>query len=152
MNINWPRWIRASLIKHYSDIVTDMLMLIEGQKREAFSAMEFFELRSVGPFCRELSHSFYETTLEVNTLLSCPVGDNIYTMDRIIGKVVKAFQPFTIYKIGNQPGDNNSTSIGCMKVLSDPGIRVVQFGQVDKDVNLQHGSISAIFQAELEDT
>lgn len=153
MNIDWPRWSIASIIKHFSDeIKSDTFpVFIEGMDRETNKDTDFAEIRVDGPWTNEISADYWRIYCEVNILIQSVMSDSdLYLIYRHIGLVNMAFQKcISVFKYGDEPLDDGSF-LGCFKLVIDrynrEQVKTSNFGQIDKSVKLQQATVEAHYE------
>jgi hypothetical protein len=142
MNTNWPKWIKASIAKHFDSNRGGITLFVEGQKRPATESTERFELRVDGPDVNQTGPVYYTLDTVVNILITSVSNEtNIYRMDALKGIILNAFtSSIPIYKYG---GD--STLLGCLQLKSQIDTRDLGL----RDTTLRQVSISAFYSIDL---
>ena len=153
-NSNWPKWLKASIYKHFDARKGTYTLSFEGQLPKATSGLEAWaELRVDGPYCQEISKDYWELYVEVNALISAHKSpDNLYAFDEMIGQFLSAFtSSIDVLKYGNGVGDNEA-QLGCLAMLvgTRQQLQVSQFGQIEADSDLQQAVVEAHYQMHLE--
>lgn len=153
-NKNWPKWLKASIYKHFDARKGSYNLSFEGQLPKATNDLaSWVELRVDGPYCRELSKDYWELYVEINTLISAQQSpDNLYAFDEMIGYFLAAFtSSIDIFKYGSGV-DDNSAQLGCLSMLigTRQQLQVSQFGQIEPDSHLQQAVVEAHYQMYLE--
>jgi len=152
-NPNWPRWIFASLSKHFADAmeVAKIPLFIEGQYRDTDELKEFVELRMQGPTYRQISKGCWWLRVEINILIQFTMNDKDYHRPhQMVGIVAAAFKDAIIaYKKGKGP-DDDQTVLGCLQLLQDSRSREFlethQFGQIDKKTNIIQAAVEGHYK------
>lgn len=134
MRQHWPRWIKASLNKYFTDQLNPLYLLIEGTEREKGTIdHQHAELRVDGPHVTELSKGYWQLEVVVDVLILLKMGiQDIYAIDRIAGNVLAAFQSsIPVFQYGNGPDDDPLTMLGCLLLCPDDkeSIIITNFGQ-----------------------
>ena len=152
-NPNWPRWIFASVSKHFADALTPLF--IEGQHRDTREFKDFFEMRVDGPTLREVSKGFWVFRLEINILVQSAMDDkNYHRIHQDVGNAAAAFaSAIDVFKKGNSPQDDQSY-LGCLQLLQNRETRdfleINHFGQIDVKTMLMQASVEGHYKMELE--
>lgn len=154
-NENWPRWLVASVNKHFSQLEDeDIKVFYEGQVRQTADWDDFVEVRVDGPYWRQTTRNNYIVRIEVNILIqhSISPAKNLYTITTINGKVGRCMSTIPVYKLGSETGDDG-TQIGCLELVSNPAsrdwTRHNEFGQIETKTSLRQESVEGHFQIEL---
>ncbi len=152
VNSNWIRWIKASFAKHFDSCKGSYGFIVEGSIKPD-DLHNFFELRLDVTNLR-LSDQTWKANIAVNILVSCDVSDtDLYLMERLVGTIAAGFRSFMMYKLGTGSEDNSTESIGCARLIELPGsetnVKISDFGQWNKDVQIQQGNVEGHFLAEL---
>ncbi len=151
---NLPRWILASVSKHFDDRRSGLTMFIEGQWRNTRELKDFLELRIDGPQYFENSKEDWTLESEVNVLVSSTFDENNYhRLHTNAGIVVKAFTDILVYRYGNGIEDDQSF-VGCMKIQhrarTTDNIQVRYFGMLNSDEPIQQATVTASYRLELQ--
>lgn len=127
MNVNWPRWIKASIGQHFQTAMDPIAFHLEGIGDPELLPLERIEVQVDGPNVSEKLASEYWLNVYVNLLLVTePKETDIMYHEKMFGLALEAFQKgIFVYKYGNQPDDNPSESIGCLQLVSD--LRTTKF-------------------------
>ena len=156
MNANLPRWLLSSMADHFSTIAATQTGLNyyveavdEPEVRDFQTDSALFKL--TGPVVHQGSGGVEWYSLEMIILLTDIIqlrNDNAYSIQNWAG----AFQAsmindaLSIYRRGDGVEDDDSL-IGCLE--PDPSVRnnvrVVSYGQVDKDLRIKQCSINGRF-------
>ncbi len=145
MNQNWPRWIIASVAKHFDDRRQGLKLFMEGMDHVE-DKTEYIELRIDGPYILELSKDYFKLTVEVNVLVqSARNPTDLFKIYKDCGIVVKAFSDvIKIFKYGNGDDDDQSL-LGCMILVHSndarEALRVSHFGQHSAMVPMMRSSV-----------
>jgi len=156
-NPNWPRWIFASVSKHFTDSVSaaGLTLFIEGQHRDTRELKDFLEMRTDGPTLREVSKGFWVFRLEINILVQSAMDDkNYHRIHQDVGVAAAAFATaIDVFKLGNNPQDDQSY-LGCLILIqnrsSQDYLEINHFGQIDKKTKLMQASVEGHYRMELE--
>jgi hypothetical protein len=153
MNKNWPRWIFASISKHFNDRRDGLPLFIEGQKRNTHELASFLELRVDGPHLTEVSKGDWLIEVEINILVQTAMNETNYHVHHTnCGIAQAAFTTIEVYRYGTGPDDDQSFFC-CMQLLQDrrgrDRIELNQLGQIDKDVPLMHATVEGHYKMRL---
>jgi len=145
-----PRWILASVSKHFDARRESLDMFIEGQHRDTQDKKNFIELRVDGPYFTELSKGYWRIYSEINVLVQSAMDDqNFHTIWTNIGIVAAAFTSIPVYKYGNGPDDDGSL-FGCMNLISEARgkerIQVSYFGKIAPSAELQQATVEGHYE------
>jgi len=147
---NWPRWIFASITKHFAGIIT-LDVFLEGMDRQTKDLESFAEIRIDGPRTNELSADYWRLYVEINVLIQTIMDDSsLHSHWDNIGNVNMAFtQGICVHKYGDGDDDDDS-SLGCLMLVTDrydrENIITSNFGQIDKSVTLQQATVEAHYE------
>ena len=149
MNVNWPRWTRASFnVAFVNAISTEsgLPLFIEGTDRRTEKLPAYAELRLSGPSVTELSRGYFQLDLMVDVLVCTKRNDgDIYAHDRSIQSALSAFTTnVSVFQFGDDP----SVLVGCYVLLprSKESIAITNFGQVDPTVRMFQSTIEATYR------
>jgi hypothetical protein len=157
MKQHWPRWIYASMSKHFNTEMTGtgLKVFLEGTDRDTDDlGLEHVEFRQDGPRIRELNANEYWVWVAINILFKSSMdGTNFHNKYVMAGKVVEAFSDtITLFKLGDGPDDDDS-AFGCMVLQDRPnGIQVNHFGQIEQSLRVEQGTVEAHYIAYLTET
>jgi len=154
---NWPRWIFASVSKHFLDAASaeSIPLFIEGQHRDTRLEKDFFELRTDGPTLREVSKGCFVFGLEINIIVQSAMNDtNYHRIHQNVGVAAAAFDKgIPVYKKGSGPDDDQSF-VGCLQLLQNRETRdfveINHFGQIDKQTKLMQASVEGHYRMYLQ--
>lgn len=158
-DFNWPRWVQASVGKHFKDvaIANSYPAIVEGIDERTTAFMESYdrlEIRINGPFVKELSHNFWHFEVGANILIMSHMGGqlpNAYFGTEIAGRMAKAAdEPIPVFKYGNGVDDDQSL-IGCLTLLrgSKESVKVHQFGEINKEDRLRQTAVDVNLAMEI---
>lgn len=155
MNIdeNWPRWIRASIAKHFQTVLTGRVsMYLEGDVPLNGNNLDnYVELRIDGPDLSILSPKLSKLIVVVDALVvNLKSTNNIYIFDQNIGITMTAFtRAIQVLKYGNGPNDDMSEAF-CLKQTPDVNndrVILTRFGQINPDIRIQQTSLECTYEA-----
>lgn len=149
MNINWPRWIFASVSKHFSTNSGGITMYIEGDDRDTGKETNYFEFRMNGPMLHELTQDFWRIDICINILISSKRNDaSIHTLQTLVGTLASAFKnSIEVYKYGN---DNSLLGCLILRKIGDDVIKISNLGILNPEVQINQSSIEAYYRMYLE--
>lgn len=111
MNVNWPRWIKASIRRHIKTILGDCTLILEGQERKDNEPLTRYELRIDGPDTDEVAEGEFELSIYINLLIMTERSNiQLYTHENSIGLA----QSSLTLVIAVTKTDDNNEQIGCM--------------------------------------
>lgn len=155
MNLNWQRWITASLYKHFKDACdsASLFMYIEGTDRRTNEQRTYAELRVDGPYYTELSKGYWQIDVDIDVLVMDKTNNvDLYSMQRAIGNVLAAFTTdIPVFMYGAGTDDDPMTQLGCFKLLPNDAepIRVTNFGQPKLEIKESQASVEARYRMNL---
>ncbi len=150
MNPNWPRWIVASVAKHFSTALENILpMSVEGEDGPITNDSDYCELRIDGPFARERDKGDWELYIEINVLITSIKDErDAYKIHRNNGLVGQAFiGNISVYRYGNGEVDDSGLE-GCL-ILQSQGrdsLVINNFGQVETDVRVMQSTVEGHYK------
>lgn len=154
-NKSWMRWSKASISKHFQDLLTPSYpMFIEGQHRDTDAIPNFFELRVDGPRLLEVSKDCWKLRVEINILCQAVMNDTDYhIIDDMGGLAQSAFTyDIPVYRYGNRSGDDDSF-LGCYIIQQNREhvdyIEGNQLGQIDIQTKLLQSMVEAHYVMDL---
>lgn len=154
MNENWPRWMRASMIKWFTDAIKKKGVTSYIETNEHIDAngnyitklQRWTEARFNGPLTTPITLSTFHHQVIVNFLVSTKLDQvNAYAHDVTVGIVYSAFvNSIPVFKFGTGEDDDQSL-LGCFQLEADNknAIQVAHFGQIDTDVKITQSIIEA---------
>lgn len=157
MNPNWTRWIHASLVLHFKEIIEtkgNLKLYVEGQDRpEGFTDTEDrVEFRWDGPYAREVSRGYWVIELEINLLMISSTGkDDTHKHKKFVGLVQTAFtNTINVMRRGDGVDDNN-TLLGCLQLRTDDqeAITTSYFGKIETDVSIEQTAVEGHYKMNL---
>lgn len=156
---NWPRWIKASIYKHFKNLATLPVFLEAEPNRKTNQDVSFLEVRMDGPYLHEVVSDSFDVRIEVNILIQTQQsiltaqGFDTYTPDRIAGDVALMFtKSISIFKLGAGTGDDQ-TLLDCLTLdTSDRsrGIIIHQFGLLQPALPVVQDSVEGRYFTRLK--
>lgn len=166
MNQHWPRWIAASVHKHFVTQlpvkIPGITIFIEGQWRKMHEKQNFFEVRLDGPRIRQTGKREWLVYGEVNILCqatqieSYQNSSEVYTTDvhaihRLTGAAASCFTDINLFKYGNDVTVDDGTFLACWRRLDDlrgeNRIQINLFGQIEVATALVQATVEAHYEA-----
>lgn len=146
MDTNWPRWIFASIGKHFESQVSGIPMMMEGEHRDDQSAKDSMEIRMDGPSINEINKNIWKITLDINVLINSAMDDiNFFRLHVNVGKVSAAFITIQVLKYGD-----GEALLGCLELRQSSGnreiLKVNHFGQVAPDIKLLKATVEGHYE------
>ena len=153
MNQHWPRWIFASISKHFDDRKGNLPLYIEGQLRQP-GVKDLLELRIDGPYLTEESRNYWRLYVEVSVIVQSTMDAHDYhRIHRNCGFVASLFTAIPLYKLGDSVDDNPTEQFGCLSLVQDIGkrerIQINHFGKIDPATDLLQSSVEAHYVTHL---
>ena len=155
MDKNWPRWMKAGMLKYFVGVVQEQNGVtcyletaehIDKNGNFITKLDTWAEARFNGPVTTPITETEFHHAAIVNFLISTKLDQsNFYNHDRTVGLVYEAFiNSIPIFKLGDGPDDDQSL-LGCFQLEADNkfAIQVAHFGQLDVDVKLTQSIIEA---------
>lgn len=152
ININWPRWIHASITKHIVTIVEagSVAIYVEGSPKIK-KASNFTELRIDGPYFKALTKGYWKIRAEVNILIQHDLSDtNLYAMNDIQGLVCTALTDIPLYKYGDDDSEFGWLSSINRDRLNDHLI-ISNFGKIEPETDIEQSTIEVHYETLLEE-
>lgn len=139
-NTNWPRWIAASVQKHFDANKGSLTMYIEGMPRNTDSLTDFFELRLDGPYFTEVSKGAWNIYIEVNVLIQSSLQLDLHKIHKDVGIVSLAFIDFEVKEYSD-----GEAILGCMQLLQNmkerERLQVSHFGEIRTGTRLAQATV-----------
>lgn len=165
---HWPRWVKASVAKHFDERRQGVKLFVEGDDRDIDEEHEgdIFELRMDGPDIKRFGAS-YETyvDVEINLLVASAIREgNVYHFDQLLGIGAKIFiDCIKVYRYGNNKDINGIPFSPVMDTdvflgnlhpkhnrPSRDWLEVNPFGQIRSDIKIQQATIEGHYRMELD--
>jgi len=148
INVNWNRWIFASISKHFDANRQGITLYIEGQDHLK-DPPEYVELRVTGPTYSKLTRNDYRLEIIINLLINVIKSEkDNHRIFRVSGIFEPVFDKLiNIYKFGTGVDDNPLIKIGCLQLNSE--IVVTHYGQLTPDIKLLQSTIEARYKIDL---
>lgn len=150
---HWPRWVVASVLKHFNARRRHVPMYAEGQEQPENLA-EWYEVRVDGPYIKRHPNHFYEIGIEVNVLITTAVNNNqFYTHNSNVGTIVAAFdRAIPLFKLGAGV-DDTGEQWGCLTLSNAErdALRVTNFGQMASHTSMLRSSVEGHYYTQVKD-
>ena len=157
-NVNWARWICASINDYFHQLSTDrsLPLLVEGideTEAETIRATNHVELRVGGPSAKSRSGDFH-LRVTINLLFTSIMGEqreNPYTIIEHVAAFQAAMHdPIPVYKYGTGVDDDGS-HLGCLALVSGRNelVELYDFGQVGKEERVRQLMLDARYYIDL---
>lgn len=149
---NWPRWIFASISKHFNDNRGTLPLVIEGMDHDSTRDKDWFELRVDGPYFKVCASNSYRLVVEVNCLITSAMDEyNFHRLYSNIGIITSLYTSIPVYKLGTGTDDSSTEQIGCLELLGrgNEAIRVVNYGQREAHKKIMQSAVDAFFYIDL---
>lgn len=151
MRASITKWITASLINHFKTYVS-ALTLIEGQIPDSTVKTSNVEIHFEGPIFTKLYSNDWHIYISVDFVVQRYDEDkNYYNMDTLVGTVVDACVPVTVYKYGPETIDDQSI-VGCLqlaevtKSLQSGNIQVLDFGDIAPELRWKQKLVRCAYE------
>jgi len=144
-----PKWILASVAKHFSDRKGSLVMYLEGQKRNTNKSQDYFELRMNGPDRRDIAKNYYGYDIVINVLVQSLYNDkDAYREIKTCGLVAKMFESsIRIYKFGDEIGDDRNVLVGCISLQGI--VETNRFGRQAPSIDVNTSEVQGRYSMEL---
>jgi hypothetical protein len=165
INPNWQRWIKASVIKNFTD--PDVIPVsADGDDRDA-KERDSAEVRMDGPRFFEdgrdaNGNTVYRIWLAINVVVNSVMNRDTYNHERNIGTVQAMFLESIPVKMYGDPDANGLTygqngytpiQLGCLRLQFDgfngEVLRTNNLGQIEKTYRFQQATIEGHYRMEL---
>jgi hypothetical protein len=145
-----PRWVVASVHKHFDANRDNVVLYLEGQDRTPTNEMtEHFELRVDGPHQDQQTQSEWIFYVEVSLLITSHKDrKDSHKMQRLLGIALEAMQTcIPVYKYGDGPDDDKSQLGVLIRVdTSRDPTDVSNFGQIEPTAEIEQGTVAGNYR------
>lgn len=139
----WPRWISASIAKHFEGLGTTAKFFVEADERNTSEYSACFELRVTGPEMFETSKDVWTLDIWIDLLCSRVLDANLYNLEDMIGKGIALFtQSIAVMKYGD-----DDSLLECLQ--QEDRIKVIRFGQRAPKWKIQQAAIGSRYRLHL---
>ena len=152
MNINWTRWINASINQHfvdqsnivhvsdYNNEVDIIPLVVEDQNIDTTDYKDWAELRIEGPIYTQATKGEWEINAVVNILLLSTINDlDLYRPKKFQGIIQNAFVNMMLYEYGD-----GGSELGCFELQGS--VVTKNFGQVEPSVKILQSSVEGAYK------
>lgn len=151
MNENWPRWIFASISKHFNSKKGDCELTVQGTDTVDLQKLkELAELNYTGPLFEEESINYWRADIIVLIAIIVKRTDNnFHRIHQLSGRFGKAFDRcIPVMKYGDGPDDDPLTQVGYLQIVdrNNSTIEVENLGQPDPDLPLEEVHVSGHYK------
>jgi len=153
---NLPRWLFASLAKHFKAIAdtNSIPFFVEGlyEREPEYMETSHVEFRLTGPNTKELSKGYYHVSVVANFLITSlmEVETDAYTMVQWGGIFQEALlDSIPIYKLGTG-ADDTGLLLGCLKIKKAASL--YHFGQVSRVDRVRQSELDSVLEMELTES
>jgi len=147
MNKNWPRWIVASLCKHFDAQCVGLPLIIEGRDVLDMTGNRL-QLLIDGPSGRPQSGNSWALSTQVMVLATTVIDDDLYSIHSSVGIAAGAFhRAIPVYKYGRTEDDDDSL-LSCLTLIGD--VQISHYGQPDPAAKILQSSVKANYSIHLE--
>ncbi len=136
---NIPRWIIASVNKHFQDNRQNINLYFNNDIRDD---PYWAELRFSGPNIDQYTRDCFRINCIINILLTAFIDQDDYIMYRMIGVFSQAFTPICVYKFGDGPNDDQSL-FGTLTLIG--GIDTINYGFVTTESKHKKSTLEASY-------
>jgi len=149
-DINWDRWIAASINQHFETNRGTLNMFVEGQERRLTNTQtSYIELRQDGTGWQEMSRDNWKGRVEVNVLVASVINTDLYLPNRMVGQVTAILQRcIPVFRYGTGVQDDG-TQVGELILMTedrDRGHRIHKYGQIEQAIALMQSSVEASYK------
>lgn len=155
INVDWYRWIVASIAKHFYGYKGTYHLYIEGDERDTDELQDFAELRTDGPFITRVCKQLMFLDVEVNLLIQSLMDPkDLYAGAKAVGVFARGFtNSINVYKYGNGPNDDDSL-LGCLVIRTkrnENTVDIGNFGIIHQDTRITQFTIEGHYRLELKE-
>lgn len=164
MSKHLPRWIKASLLKHFQEKVQKLggvhlkietVPYIDENGKVVTSLPQWSEFRLDGPFTKEPSRNYCNHRVEISLLVCTKVqGKDLHAHEKNVGVVYSAFvNEIPVYRLGTGEDDNQAL-LGCFIIQMEEreAVIVSNFGQIEYDIKLTQSTVEGHYKMDLKFT
>ena len=148
-----PKWIFASVAKHFDDRKQTVPLFVEGMLRQTNQVTNWAEFRLDGPYFTELSKNYHRVEIEVNVLIESAANTtDAYIYLKNVGIFAKAFtKVIHVFRLGDAPEDDG-TLVGCLYLKQEYREKLVisHFGESKPDQKQRQSQIEGHYEMFLD--
>lgn len=154
MDKNLPRWIKASIIDYFVNVIEkqgalhvyiDTTEHVDEDGNFVTELPAWCEVRVNGPITTPITKTSFKHEVTVNFIITTKLDKpNVYAHDVNVGIVYGAFKTsIGVFKLGDESDDQSA--VGCLQLEADrkQAIMVSHFGQLDTDVKATQSTVEA---------
>lgn len=154
MNINFPRWVKASFYKDLQATIETLNSLklyfeeseyLDSEGNYVTKLDQWSEIDLEGPITEQVTKNDYIHTVQLSMAAITKLNNlRMYTHDSNVGIVYSGFKPtIKVYRYGDGVLDT-SELIGCFNLQGK--VTVTNFGRVPTALNLIHSVVQAEYK------
>lgn len=157
-NPDWPRWFFASASKKFKDMADALnpvvSLTVEGDDRDNTNILEYFELRTNGPYFKQETRNHWCAELEINIFCAAKRSqlEGFHRIHTLAGFAAAGFtNELIVRKYGAGPADDQSI-LTCL-VLQDVGgqtVRITHFGSIGPDLVEMQATVEGTYRGQLD--
>lgn len=148
INKSWPRWIIASLCKHFDSRRCELPLIIEGRDVLDLPVNDRLELAINGPIGVNLSPTMWKMSVEIVVLATAIIDTDLYKIHTSVGIAAAGFDGhIPVYKYGKTVYDDDSL-LGCLE-LEGPVV-IDHYGKPDPITEILQSSVRGNYYIHLE--
>ena len=154
-NVNWDRWCRTSIIKHFDAGKGDTVLFVEGFARpsDLDTQPDHLELRIDGPYTRENANDQWRVYFEVNVLIFVNERpEAAYRPHELTARVTGLFtQNILVRRYGTGPDDDQGL-LGCLTLVPrlNERIQTSYFGKIRPDTGIIQATVEGHYHIFLD--
>jgi len=155
INIDWYRWMVASIAKHFDSFKGSYQLYIEGDERDTDELKNFAELRTDGPFITRVCKQLMYLDIEVNLLVQSHMDpSDLYAGAKAVGIFARGFtNEISVFRYGNGENDDDSL-LGCLTLRTkrnEDTVDIGNFGIIHQDTRITQFTIEGHYRLELKE-
>jgi hypothetical protein len=144
-----PKWIFASVAKHFDDRKQTLPLFIEGMVRQTNKETNWAEFRLDGPYLTEVSRGQWYIEIEVNVLVESATNtQDAYIYLKNVGIMAAAFtKTIKVFRLGDEAGDDGSL-VGCLILKQEYREKLVisHFGETHPNEKQRQSQIEGHYE------
>jgi len=147
-----PKWIRASIAKHFQEGLKDIHLMLEGAPRQTNELTNWVELRVDGPYATKMSPTLWDYYMEINTLIMDKMDErDMYRIEKTKGILLELHTVIPVFKFGNGV-DDTGAFVGCLMPFfgKRDKIEVADFGILDVDTRIRVAQVEGHYILEVD--
>lgn len=144
MLTKWPRYIHASMNKHFKTALDKITCWFEGDDKD-FKLPEFVECKVIGPAIKMIAKKQYKITAEFTAQVTVQKGNDLYRVHDIAGILLDACTSMVIFNYDRDT--DNPVAQFCMTPIDTANMMFI--GQQDPKVNVLQAIVTCRYHAEV---